>query len=399
MLSFYLGNIRFLSTLLMLSTGVAAATTGCRQGAQHVSATEADEQLAPQAAAPGAVPAYDLSDAFALQGILLESKTRLELTQAEFIDFKAMLPDSLTALAEGLIPPEKIAKVFVKDGDDLLRFVLTEEALIVPGTIVPQMTLMLANTVSIQRIVEPDATHAYYRVTVKGVTLGTKRVEALYLLTTGDVQLVLEDGGEATLSIPALKTLFSSGDLISGFPVPTAATMAKALFAATEAIRVSPAANVMHIKSKKLDAQGQPAKDAQGRAIPDLENRFRKLLREQMAAANLDANLLALADRITDIYVDNTGIQVWLSEPVTLSFSDGTASLAAYVKLQANGPTSIVPVQGVSAVAYEADGAYIQQFRFVDTGNGAGRLDVDVYGYKQTLLGQFGQSRTVSFDF
>ncbi len=367
MLQLHLGKLRLVTTLWALSTGVAATTTGCSKDENASSGT---------LAAPAEAEIFAMGEAYELQTLLLASKTRLELTQAEFLSLNSLLPASLTALAEGLVPAQLVGKVWIKDGEDLMRFTLTE-----PGYKVqtPTGELALAQTVAVQRIVQPDAMHAMHVITVTGMTFAGQPVQYLYLLKDGTLRFGFADQSEKSAEVPTLKQLFQNPESV--IQLPTSSQVVRGLFAGTFALRTAAADNVAHVK------------------VPAEGNQFVKLVKEQLAASNADPRLLELAGRITDIYVDKTGIQVWMKEGMTMQFQEGAATFAAYFKLSGTNASTIVPVQGVTAVAYQADGAAIQQFRFVPLSDGTARIDVDVYGWRQTLLGTFGQTQTVSFNF
>lgn len=370
MLQLHMGKLRLFTTVFALSTGVAATTTGCGKSQSGSASATADAEAA-QPAAPAEI--LDLADAYEVQQLLVNSKTRLELTQAEFLSLKSLLPSTVTALTEGLVPPEKIAKIWIKDGEDLMRIALTEPSFVVDT---PAGKLTLSETVAVKRIVQPDAAHPMHVITVSGMAFQGQGISSLYLLKDGTLRLQMADGTEKSAESSILKQVFANPESVA--EKPTSAQIVKALFAGTFAVRTASGDNVAHLN------------------MPEGENAFVKRMKDQLAASDADPRLIKLLDKVTDIYIDKTGIQIWLTEGVNIQTGSGEAMFASYVKLASTNATTIVPVQGVSAIAYEADGAQIQQFRYQPLTDGSARLDIDVYGWKQTLFGQFGQNQTVS---
>lgn len=338
-------------------------------------------------------PVVDLKESFDLQNALRSTRTKLNLSQTEFATLNSLLPATFRVVSEGLVGIDQLASARVNEVD-LIRMTLVAESF--TRSAVGQPSLQFSHEFAVKSILAPDTQFQFYRVTVDGLSVAGQLVSYLYLLLNGDLQLGLADGSEVALQIAGIQELLSTGTGMSEWILPTGPVLVKGLFSLANSIRENPAPNQLHLLGKLLTSENQSLLDASGRAAPDLENPLRKLMRAKFATLGMPEQFLLVVDRITDVWVDRDGIKIWLSEPASIGFSEGQMSFASRFSLASTGPETIVPLAGLLVTADGADGAELQQLRY----NGdaaAGQIDVAVYGYRNTFLGTFGDSKILSY--
>ncbi len=321
-----------------------------------------------------------------IEKALRATKTQLTLSPSDLQSLTQVLPRELAQLLNPLLSADGVQEIRILGQEALATVSFANEAA-QEWRLSDDLALNVDELIQIIGVQTNIQGEKYLQI--RGVRLNGQVVSGVVPQNDGALNILMQDAASQVVPAATWHALVQSQE--NHIKAVTPHHLVLGFLRLLRMVHAGGKDNSLHII----------AKESMGKNLgqPNRGNAYRRLLRQQVEAMGAAPEYLAIFDSITDVMVDSSGIQLWLTDSRALSFEPGRVIIGKYAQLTITQDLRLLAQRGVQVAANDRGVvARMDHLKYHDYGTW-GRFDAQVSGYKDVLLlGRRGQTYNFTYD-